>query len=76
MGAAAAAAEEVAAVNVGATGDLPPSRCVKEGVDMERSGSAGDGRAVQVCHRDEREKCSAGLFLESSWGLLCERLVV
>ncbi|CBJ49084.1 hypothetical protein Esi_0139_0019 [Ectocarpus siliculosus] len=44
---AAAAAAEVAAVNGGAVGDLPPSRCPKEGVDMERSGSAGDGRAVQ-----------------------------
>ncbi|CAB1102781.1 unnamed protein product [Ectocarpus sp. CCAP 1310/34] len=49
--AAAAAAAEVAAVNGGAVGDLPPSRCPKEGVSMERSGSAGDGRAVQ-CWRD------------------------
>ncbi|CAM9196192.1 unnamed protein product, partial [Ectocarpus sp. 4 AP-2014] len=47
----AAAAARVAAVNGGAAGDLPPSRCPKEGVDMERSGSAGDGRAVQ-CWRD------------------------
>ncbi|CAN0147734.1 unnamed protein product, partial [Ectocarpus sp. 8 AP-2014] len=47
----ATAAAEVAAVNGGAVGDLPPARCAKEGVDMERSGSAGDGRAVQ-CWRD------------------------
>ncbi|CAM9639038.1 unnamed protein product [Ectocarpus sp. 12 AP-2014] len=46
-----AAGAEVAAANGGAVGDLPPSRYPKEGVDMERSGSAGDGRAVQ-CWRD------------------------
>ncbi|CAM9597072.1 unnamed protein product, partial [Ectocarpus sp. 13 AM-2016] len=47
----AAAGAEVATVNGGAVRDLPPSRYPKEGVDMERSGSAGDGRAVQ-CWRD------------------------
>lgn len=75
----AAAAAEVAAVSGGEVGDLPPSRCPKEGVDMERSESAGDGQAVQVCHRDERENIYqyiTGLFLENPWRLLYERIVL